>query len=71
MAGSSPATARSGGGARTDGVTRHSFATEMAFAPSDPGLHPRHVNSIWPVWNVFDLTPEGRGTDWYPALSYR
>jgi predicted dithiol-disulfide oxidoreductase (DUF899 family) len=21
-------------------------------------------------WNLFDLTPEGRGTDWYPGLSY-
>jgi predicted dithiol-disulfide oxidoreductase (DUF899 family) len=21
-------------------------------------------------WNLFDYTPEGRGTDWYPDLSY-
>jgi predicted dithiol-disulfide oxidoreductase (DUF899 family) len=56
--------------ARKDGVTRHSFATELAFGPRDPGMHPRHVDSIWPVWNVFDLTPEGRGTDWFPSLSY-
>jgi hypothetical protein len=25
---------------------------------------------IWPLWNLFDLTPEGRGTSWYPKLSY-
>jgi predicted dithiol-disulfide oxidoreductase (DUF899 family) len=56
--------------ARKDGVTHHAFATELAFAPRDPGLHPRHVDSIWPVWNVLDLTPEGRGTDWFPSLSY-
>jgi predicted dithiol-disulfide oxidoreductase (DUF899 family) len=30
----------------------------------------RHVDSIWPLWNVFDLTPDGRGTDWYPRLGY-
>jgi predicted dithiol-disulfide oxidoreductase (DUF899 family) len=28
------------------------------------------VDSIWPLWNVFDLTPEGRGTTWYPRLNY-
>jgi len=56
---------------RRDGVTRHIFATEMAFASSDSGMHPRHVDAIWPVWNVFDFTPEGRGTDWYPKLAYR
>jgi predicted dithiol-disulfide oxidoreductase (DUF899 family) len=22
------------------------------------------------LWNVLDTTPEGRGTDWYPKLSY-
>ncbi len=31
---------------------------------------PRHVDLLWPLWNLFDLTPEGRGTDWYPKLSY-
>ena len=25
---------------------------------------------IWPLWNLFDLTPEGRGTTWNPKLSY-
>ncbi|MDF2973601.1 MAG: hypothetical protein K0R61_4051, partial [Microvirga sp.] len=23
-----------------------------------------------PLWNVLDMTPEGRGTDWYPKLNY-
>ena len=31
-----------------------------------PGRHPRHVNMIWPIWSVLDLTPEGRGTTWSP-----
>jgi predicted dithiol-disulfide oxidoreductase (DUF899 family) len=30
----------------------------------------RHVDMIWPLWNLFDFTPEGRGTSWYPKLSY-
>jgi len=25
---------------------------------------------IWPLWNLFDFTPDGRGTSWYPKLSY-
>ena len=41
---------------------RHSWATELMFAPRDPGLEPRHVDSIWPIWNVLDMTPHGRET---------
>jgi predicted dithiol-disulfide oxidoreductase (DUF899 family) len=48
----------------------HTFATELLFAPSDPGQNARHVDIIWPVWNMFDFTPEGRGTDWYPKHEY-
>lgn len=28
------------------------------------------VDFIWPLWNLLDATPEGRGTDWQPTLSY-
>jgi len=28
------------------------------------------VDLVWPLWNLFDLTPEGRGTTWHPALRY-
>jgi predicted dithiol-disulfide oxidoreductase (DUF899 family) len=52
-----------------DGIF-HTYATELLFAPSDPGQHHRHVDIIWPVWNMFDYTPEGRGTDWHPKLKY-
>ena len=24
-----------------------------------------------PLWNILDLTPGGRGVDWYPKLEYR
>jgi len=41
------------------------------FAPRDEGMEARHVDSIWPIWNVLDLTPEGRGTgSSIPGLNY-
>lgn len=55
---------------RDGGVVRHFYNTELLFATSEPGRHPRHVDSIWPLWNVLDLTADGRGTDWYPRLDY-
>jgi predicted dithiol-disulfide oxidoreductase (DUF899 family) len=39
------------------------------FAAPEPGQDPRHSDTIDPLWNLFDLTPEGRG-DWYPQLRY-
>ena len=54
-----------------DGETiRHFWASELFYAPADPGQEPRHVGTIEPLWNLFDLTPEGRGTDWDEQLSY-
>jgi predicted dithiol-disulfide oxidoreductase (DUF899 family) len=55
---------------RRDGKIHHYYHTEMLFAPADPGQHNRHVDMIWPLWNLFDFTPEGRGANWYPKLSY-
>lgn len=49
---------------------RHWYASELLFAKTVPGQDPRHVDAIWPLWNLLDLTPEGRGKDWYPKLSY-
>jgi predicted dithiol-disulfide oxidoreductase (DUF899 family) len=54
-----------------DGETiRHFWGSELFYAPTDPGQDPRHVGTVEPVWNLFDLTPEGRGTDWDEQLSY-
>jgi predicted dithiol-disulfide oxidoreductase (DUF899 family) len=51
---------------------RHSWATELMFAARDEGEEPRHVDSIWPLWNVLDMTPDGRGTDPnLPGLDYQ
>ncbi len=47
----------------------HTWGSELIYAPRDEGLEARHVDSIWPIWNVLDLTPAGRGTDSdFPAL---
>jgi predicted dithiol-disulfide oxidoreductase (DUF899 family) len=50
---------------------RHSWATELMFAPREEGEEARHVDSIWPIWNVLDLTPGGRGSGSnFPGLDY-
>jgi predicted dithiol-disulfide oxidoreductase (DUF899 family) len=49
---------------------RHFWGSEIFYAPFDPGQGPCHVGTIEPLWNLFDLTPEGRGTDWDEQLSY-
>jgi predicted dithiol-disulfide oxidoreductase (DUF899 family) len=54
-----------------DGETiRHFWGSEVLYAPTDPGQDPRHVGTIEPLWNLFDLTREGRGTDWEEQLNY-
>ena len=51
---------------------RHSWATELMFAPRDPGEDPRHVDAIWPIWSVLDMTPGGRVTEpSFPGLDYQ
>jgi len=52
-------------------LIRHFWGSELLYAPTDPGQDPRHVGTIEPVWNLFDLTPEGRGTAWDEQLSYQ
>jgi predicted dithiol-disulfide oxidoreductase (DUF899 family) len=46
--------------ARHGDEIRHQWATELMFAPREEGQDPRHVDSIWPLWNVLDMTPAGR-----------
>lgn len=53
---------------KTENGVRHAYSTELLYAKSEPGQHPRHVDSIWPLWNMFDLIPDGRGTDWFPRI---
>jgi predicted dithiol-disulfide oxidoreductase (DUF899 family) len=37
---------------------------------ADPGEDPRQAPDIAALWSILDLTPGGRGKDWYPKLSY-
>jgi predicted dithiol-disulfide oxidoreductase (DUF899 family) len=45
---------------RDGGTIRHFWGSELFYAPWDPGQDPRHVGTLEPLWNMFDLTPEGR-----------
>ncbi len=51
---------------RDDGIF-HFWNAETLYVAGQG--HPRHVDLLWPIWNFFDLTPEGRG-EWMPSLSY-
>jgi predicted dithiol-disulfide oxidoreductase (DUF899 family) len=54
-----------------DGDTiRHFWASELFYAPAEPGQDPRHVGTLEPSWNMFDLTREGRDPDWDEQLRY-
>lgn len=55
---------------RRNGRIHHFYNAELLYAPSDPGQDGRHVDLIWPLWNLFDFTQEGRGDKWHPQLSY-
>ncbi|WP_454903705.1 DUF899 family protein [Variovorax gossypii] len=56
---------------RRDGDTiRHFWAAEMSPGTADPGQDPRGAPDPMPIWSLLDMTPEGRGKDWYPQLQY-
>ncbi|HJS96318.1 MAG TPA: DUF899 family protein [Solirubrobacteraceae bacterium] len=55
---------------RDGDVIRHFWSSELLYAPMDAGQEPRHVGTLEPLWNLFDLTPEGRPVDWVEQFSY-
>jgi predicted dithiol-disulfide oxidoreductase (DUF899 family) len=55
---------------RRDGVIRHFWGDEITGEMSDPGQDPRGAGEMDPLWVLLDTVPEGRGTDWYPQLTY-
>ena len=55
---------------RRDGTIRLFWAGEMGGESADPGQDPRGAPDLMPLWTILDSTPEGRGADWYPSLTY-
>ena len=55
---------------RRNGKIHHFWGSEMLFPSAMRGQNSRHIDMIWPLWNVLDLVPAGRGSDWIPSLSY-
>ena len=55
---------------KTRNQVRHFYTTEIFFAPNEPGQHPRHMDFLFPMWALFDLTKEGRPNDWFPQTEY-
>jgi predicted dithiol-disulfide oxidoreductase (DUF899 family) len=52
-------------------MIRHFWGAELTYAPADPGQDHRSVGTLEPLWNLFDLTREGRPADWDEQLSYQ
>lgn len=50
-------------------TVRHFWGAELTNAPLDPGQDHRSVGTLEPLWNMFDLTREGR-PDWDEQLEY-
>jgi predicted dithiol-disulfide oxidoreductase (DUF899 family) len=46
------------------------WVSEMTKETADPGQDPRDAPDIASLWSILDLTPNGRGTEWYPKLAY-
>jgi predicted dithiol-disulfide oxidoreductase (DUF899 family) len=46
------------------------WAAEGGPETADPGFDPHLAPDPTPLWNILDMTPQGRGTNWYPKLDY-
>ena len=55
---------------RRDGEIRHFWSDEITGDMADPGQDPRGAVEMDPLWLLLDTTPEGRGADWHPQLTY-
>jgi predicted dithiol-disulfide oxidoreductase (DUF899 family) len=54
---------------RDGGTIRHFWGSELLYVPPEPGQEYRHNDLLDPLWNMLDVTPEGRG-DFHPKLQY-
>ena len=55
---------------KTGDIIRHSWGSELVFAPEDAGQDHRGLDFMDPVWSLLDTTPEGRGPDFFPRVDY-
>jgi len=42
----------------------------MLWTKEEKGMNARHMDNCWSLWNILDLTPEGRGATFYPKIEY-
>jgi len=54
---------------KSGGEVRHFWGSELFFTPLPDG-HPRHIDVVWPLWGLLDLTRSGRGDSGIPKLEY-
>lgn len=47
----------------------HRWGSELLYVPPEPGQQYRHNDLLDPLWNMFDVVPEGRG-EFEPKLQY-
>jgi predicted dithiol-disulfide oxidoreductase (DUF899 family) len=50
-------------------VIQHTWGSELLYVPPEPNQEYRHNDLLDPLWNLLDVTPEGRG-DFHPKLNY-
>ena len=56
--------------AKRDGAVHHFWGSELLHAEDEPGQNARHIDPMWALWNVLDVTPGGRGEKFFPKLAY-
>ncbi|MDA1264800.1 MAG: DUF899 family protein [Planctomycetota bacterium] len=54
---------------RTDDGVYHTWGSELLGRPMESG-HPRHVDPIWPMWNLLDASAGGRGDAIVPRQDF-
>lgn len=54
---------------RTSEGIFHFWCAELVSRPLPSG-HPRHVDIVWPMWNLLDMTPQGRGEAMVPKQDF-
>ena len=55
---------------RRDGQIYHWWSSELYWGSHQPGEESRHVDFMWPYWNILDCTPEGRPQENTPRVQY-